>query len=115
MKKQLAKKGENVDQLFQRVGCLTFERLLAKESASESRRESKGKFINFQNKFIFFSSFVICKSKLYKTQQVISDIGPKRIMVDEDFHRKTRDQNCPGSFSKESFLIFLIKILIFVP
>ena len=66
MKKQLAKKGENVDQLFQRVGCLTFERLLAKESASESRRESKGKFINFQNKFIFFHLLSFVKANFIK-------------------------------------------------
>ena len=53
-------KGENVDKLFQRVGCLAFERLLAKESDSESRRESKGIISKLLKKLNFFCALTRC-------------------------------------------------------
>lgn len=65
-----AKTGDNIEQLFSRVGCLVFDFLLMKEMNSDDRRASK----------------------------MISEVGPKKIVIDEDFHRKTRDMpNCPCS------------------
>jgi small GTP-binding protein len=68
-----AKRGDNVEELFARVGTLTFDMILTKEVNSESRRESK----------------------------VIADIGPRKISLDADFERKTRDNpTCPGKLSQ---------------